>query len=551
MVLTEGADIPNIETIIMARPTQSEALYCLDSKTEVLTKEGWKQDIETGELIATFNKDNNAIEFKPCLSTIKRDLEPEEFFCSISGPQEDIRVTNKHRMLYDNKRRKGWKFKTAEEIADLKDGCYIPVSGHGNFKGVPLTDDELHFIGWFMTDGCFNKANNTIRITQSIGQPWFEEIEKCLKGCGFKYGKFKNNSPTQFNVNSQRYIFTINKGKPRGRDNDKRGWGDLEPYIDKDIPETLFDMTEEQFDVMLEAIHLGDGSKQINQSWTRRSYHISTGNLTKRTNNNGNPICTIHLKKKDFNYLGSTYDGRPKWIKEEHTNEKCWCVETEAGTLVTRRNGKVTIVGNCQMVGRGTRLYPGKEKLRIVDVVGVTACNRLCTFPDLLGIDMSTIPPQLQDELVGSLFEIEEKAKQKHDVFDNWIRSAELVDIWANDLELDTHNINFIRLPDGSLKVRLIGKDIVIPPPDALGKVYNAPIQQVIDRLFAHLLNFHADEDNLWDLGKIEFWKNEPVTDKQIYLINRLSKRKYVGRIEDLTRFEAQQLISRLSWKKT
>lgn len=201
-----------------------------------------------------------------------------------------------------------------------------------------------------------------------------------------------------------------------------------------------------------------------------------------------------------------------------------------------------------QMVGRGTRLYPGKEKLRLIDVVGVTACHKLCTFPDLLGIDTSLIPDRLQDELQGSLLEIESKARQKADVFDNWIRSAELVDIWANELEIDTHNINFVRMPDGSLTVRLVRDDITIPPPDALGKVYNAPIQMVIDRLFYHLMNFHADEDSLWDLGKIEFWKNEPVTDKQIKLINRLSKRKFIGKIEKLTRFEAQQLISRLSW---
>lgn len=256
--------------------------------------------------------------------------------------------------------------------------------------------------------------------------------------------------------------------------------------------------------------------------------------------------------------LGQTPQEERRQIIEDFKNNKFNClvncmVLTEGAdipnieTIILARPTQSEVLYQ-QMVGRGTRKYPGKEKLRLVDIVGVTACHKLCTFPDLLGIDTSLIPLKFQDELEGSLFEIEKKAAQKADVFDNWIKSAELVDIWAEEEDLDTHNINFVRLPDGSLKVRLTQKDIVIPPPDALGKVYNAPLQSVIDRLFYHLLNFHSKEDNLWDLGKIDFWKNEAITPKQINLINRLSRGKYKDRIEDLNKFEAQQLITRLSW---
>jgi DNA repair protein RadD len=40
---------------------------------------------------------------------------------------------------------------------------------------------------------------------------------------------------------------------------------------------------------------------------------------------------------------------------------------TEKGTLVTRRNGKVAILGNC---GRGFRLHPGKEDCLVLDFGG-------------------------------------------------------------------------------------------------------------------------------------------------------------------------------------
>ena len=155
-------------------------------------------------------------------------------------------------------------------------------------------------------------------------------------------------------------------------------------------------MTERQFDILVKALHLGDGSKQTGQDWTRRSYHISTGNKVfaerlqimaiargyraniARHNYNANPLYVIHLKKIDRINIGQSYDDRPKWIKEKHTGEMCWCVETKQGTLVTRRKGKVSILGNCQMVGRGTRLYPDKEELLLLDFLWHTERHELC-----------------------------------------------------------------------------------------------------------------------------------------------------------------------------
>ena len=50
-----------------------------------------------------------------------------------------------------------------------------------------------------------------------------------------------------------------------------------------------------------------------------------------------------------------------------------------------------------QMVGRGLRLYPGKEKLTLIDCVGVTKGASLRTAPSLLGIDLSNVPNKKQD----------------------------------------------------------------------------------------------------------------------------------------------------------
>ena len=397
MLLVEGFDCPSIDCVIVLRPTKVRGLYCLDEKTEVLTKNGWKNDVEIGEEVATFNLKTSEIDFKPTIAKVRRSLEDNEYFCSLKGQSSDIRVTNNHRMIYDNKRRKGWKINTAEYVANLKDGEYIPVAGHNKFKGIPLSDDEIRFIGWVMTDGTINKANNAIAITQNCNQPWLEEIQKCIDGCNLKHNRLVIKHHSQFNSTSDKTIWTISKGKPRGRDKDKRGWGYLEKYISKDLSPNLFEMDNRQFAILLETIHWADGHKQKSDSWVQGSYHICKGNKTFierlqimglmrgyranisiATKDRKNPLFYLNIKNQDFIRVGSAYGIHSQWVKETPNNEYCWCVQTESGTLVTRRNGKVAIVGNCQMIGRGTRLYPGKTELLVLDFLWHTERHELC-----------------------------------------------------------------------------------------------------------------------------------------------------------------------------
>lgn len=153
-------------------------------------------------------------------------------------------------------------------------------------------------------------------------------------------------------------------------------------------------MTEEQFAVMLEAIYHGDGNK-----YWKSTYHIGKGNRTfierlqmigiqrgyrasvaleKSNEVRKSDLWHLHIKKQGFVKVGSQSGKHRTWALEPHADEKCWCVQNELGTLVTRRNGKVAIVGNCQMVGRGTRLYPGKDHLLLLDFLWLTGRHELC-----------------------------------------------------------------------------------------------------------------------------------------------------------------------------
>ena len=404
MLLTEGWDCPSVDCIVNLRPTKIRGLYCLDESTEVLTRDGWKTDVEVGEEVLAFDPETGETKFVPALAKVHRPLEPDEFFCSIRGQSTDIRVTNHHRMVYDNKRRNGWKVKEAQDISRMSDGAYIPVCGHGRFAGVPLTDAELTFLGWVMTDGSINPANNQITITQGEQQEAYcQEITRCIEECGFKYTRStrrRSSTETHYNAHGDLVTWTVSRGKPRGRDKDKTGWARLEPWLSKDMSPELAEMTERQFSVMLEAIFHGDGNKS-----NTITYDIGKGNRTfierlqamavqrgyrasvsiERANKvRKSDLYHVHIKRQDFVKVGATSGRHATWTMEPHSQEWCWCVQNELGTLVTRRNGKVAIVGNCQIVGRGTRLYPGKDHLLLLDFLWQTARHNLCRPASLL-----------------------------------------------------------------------------------------------------------------------------------------------------------------------
>ena len=564
MVFTEGTDLPNVQTVIMARPTKNISLYCLDERTEILTVDGWKKDIQVGEKVASYDIKTGQIDFVPAIAKIRRPLNQDEYFCSLKGQSSDIRVTNHHRMIiaFNDRKLHDYEFIEAEKLLISGRKYHIPVAGHMKFMGVPLTDAELTFIGWVMTDGTINHRNHQIAISQSSHHvEYCEEIEQCIKDCGFKFGKhiFKRGG-VKWTQHGDNVVWTISHGKSRGRDSHLSGWSRLEEYISKDLSPALFDMTERQFEVMLTAIWHADGHKNCYLG----TKHISKGNktfierlqimallrgyrasvaLVRRAN--CKDMWTVHIKHQDFISISeANTPNHVHWQKESYVEESCWCIQTEKGTLITRRNGKVAIVGNCQMIGRGTRLYPDKEYLTLIDCVGAGDEADLCTAPSLLGLDVENVPPNQRKKLTGRLFDLPEIITELKDTPESWIRNVERINIWARKNKYDMHGVNYFRMPDGSLV--LSNPKCILPAEDSLGRIEwqgrPEPAQKVFDEVYRILRTEHEDKRALWDINLMSHWGMTSATDKQKALI-----RRYLPDYdpENLTKFEAGQILTR------
>lgn len=202
-----------------------------------------------------------------------------------------------------------------------------------------------------------------------------------------------------------------------------------------------------------------------------------------------------------------------------------------------------------QMVGRGLRLYPGKKKLMLVDCVGITGKACLCTAPSLLGLDMDNVPERRAKEIEGDLFELPLKIESASDVPESWIKNIHIVDLWAQEQKYQLHDVNWFKMPDGSLVCSLADNySLTIPCPDALGMV-NLPdgsrcsMQEALDQAYLKLTRYFSNCRQLWDLNAVRRWGKQPATYKQKEFIQKRCKGFDVT---GLSRGDASQIINRL-----
>ena len=200
-----------------------------------------------------------------------------------------------------------------------------------------------------------------------------------------------------------------------------------------------------------------------------------------------------------------------------------------------------------QMVGRGLRLYPGKEKLVLIDLVGTTGKANLCTAPSLLGIDLNAVPANKQDEIQGDLFDLPDIIVKNADCPSSWIRNVEIVNLWAKEQSYNTHGVNYFKMPNGNMVVSLPRRRIVIPAQDELGKTTiggkKMSMQKAFDEVYLYLKENCADYEYIWNIDSMRKWGRYPASEKQITQIKKFMKDFDT---ENLNKMQASQILNRL-----
>lgn len=354
---------------------------CLDAETEILTDKGWLGiDAEWGDVrAAAYDIADGTVRWSAA-ERIERPLGDEKVF-GIKNPHLDIRVTAGHRMICERYRRRGPNGRDGSYFAprefvradEMPTHFRLPIAGHETAPGVPLTDAELTFLGLFLTDGNLSPGNNVIRLFQSERYPEvIDAIERTVADCGFRARHSLCTKDSNFGPRSPLHCWSISKGSPKrltDRQGGLTGWSRLEKYVDKNMNDWYEQVDARQLRVLLRGMWLGDGSKTAG-TYEYDRYHSHTWNIATRRKVVADRIQSLCVRRglrcnlaqqsssgiwrmrisedQAWNVCTHAGDTRPIWQSVSSVpSERVWCVEVETGAIITRRHGKVAIVGNC------------------------------------------------------------------------------------------------------------------------------------------------------------------------------------------------------------
>lgn len=305
-----------------------------------------------------------------------------------------------------------------------------------------LTLDDCRLIGFFIGDGCrFKVPGDSLRFHIAASNV-YQKIIDWLNGVISRL-------PYDINFRQTNGVsnWHLSRGTGYGPQK-KNGIFCIEPYLDKNGSNLLWGLNEKQFECFLEGFFLADGDHGkdkdslpdgfgihntnkklldlIQAIAVCRGYRSSVIVGTKPRKPNHNQIYQLWFtKNREDQYIGW---GVPQIkIESDWKEERVWCVTSETGNIVTRRNGKVLITGNTsgfdspevaavlmvaptksdlqyiQKCGRGLRLAPGKKDALILDFAPIGA-RSMVMAGDILGKPRDMQKAEKRAERSGILF---------------------------------------------------------------------------------------------------------------------------------------------------
>jgi len=327
---------------------------CLDSSSEVLTRDGWKFGLEVcqGEEVLCWDPDTEALLLMPVEEKFLAAFEGEMVrFANDNTDQlltPNHRVYKKHRIrqMRDGVRRAffedRWNVMEAAEI-NRWNTFNLPLAGYHEGMGLEGGVHYAELLGWVWTEGSFDPVGNGVRIYQSTR----------VDGTGHEYVDMINSLVARLVPGHKRYT---RERRYRGRSYVEHTWfftGDMAERMRRDLPhkhptyELLWKMTLEEKAVFLGAALCGDGTESEKQfyqkdpgdrEWFQTLAH--TMGWQGRINDNKNcvslhenpqtQLVCRHLRKHSREF----YEG------------DVWCVRVPTGAFMARRNGKIFITGN-------------------------------------------------------------------------------------------------------------------------------------------------------------------------------------------------------------
>lgn len=380
---------------------------CLSEDSEILTKFGWKKysEISIGDEVVGFSLSSGEYQWEKIEDVIIKNYNGDMYHFQSDGL--DQLVTPEHRMImrHDPYHNKGnWKVRTALDISKMGNHAnYIPKGGCPIGDGIPdLSLDMCRVLGWLITDGCRRKYEIILsqgKFTNKDGKNICNEIDNILPNvCKF----------SRYEVGAKNATKECVRWVIRGDNKRKLDKWLCDDDIHKIPRRFINEMSENQLKAFFQGLLEGDGgwfentksyslfcpghsinlAEGFQEIALKLGYSTTLRYIQTRCANGklGKPQIIVRLTNR------KSHSFRPKSVIKEQYAGKVWCVSVASGAFVMRRNGKVSVTGNC-VVNVEAAPGPGgvimnelenlRERMRI-DAKFDAAENKIDSWDDFL-----------------------------------------------------------------------------------------------------------------------------------------------------------------------
>lgn len=340
--------------------------------------------------VACFNPETETIEYHEPSRGVLYDFDGD--MIKFNSRNMNIKVTPNHDMWVEDSYKKEWKKVKAQKLLSKtlyrtravskyigNDIKYINILG----KEVPI-ELYLKLLGYLISEGSVESRHytytnvNEICFTQSINSDCLEDMsntihdfanildlnvcERTRQPSGDIYKK-QQADVVHFHIRNKELVQYFK---------DQISCTDNCNSKTKKIPRWVLDLKPELLNIILNSLVLGDGYNINNKRSKAFKYFTSSEQLANdvqeivfKTGYSSNIVKRVREKKYKGKKLGESYisneyivswstakDGQyPSTfdkVSKESYKGKVWCLTVPTGLFVTRRNGKITIQGNCQ-----------------------------------------------------------------------------------------------------------------------------------------------------------------------------------------------------------
>jgi predicted phage terminase large subunit-like protein len=346
---------------------------CYDFKTEILTNSGWVKfpDLTDDAIVLGVNPETMVAQWEKPTRFVREKYVGD--MISYKSQTADLMVTPDHRMVYadvndvKNGQASHFRVRAADQLP--KD-FYLPQTvvwpkSHeytlmfGGRRWTAMAFAE--FMGWYLSEGCSSAKHRSVRIIQNTNGRHVEELDRVMKAIPFHVGKYKHGGKTS--------VWQIR---------DKQLSADLAVFgtsLKKHAPTLLKELSPECLQAFLIAyargdghfavknptkITIGTGSRQMADDLHECAVKAGwASSLSLRLDPGGNEFNGyIRPASKVYKlYIrASKAEGSDRkfgsQIKARHTTRVpydglVYCVSVPSTAVVVRRNGRVSVSGNC------------------------------------------------------------------------------------------------------------------------------------------------------------------------------------------------------------